>query len=144
MELPVQIPQSVLATAKSKLLPWALLIVLLLIVISGLVGLYFGYHYAKGEYSADKAAMLTAYNTALEESQARRKEQEDKGNLIAKDFMGKLAGIKVVNNNYHTTLQKETEKLVYTDCKVPDSGIDLLNKHIEESNMVLLGKGVAK
>ena len=81
MELPVQIPQSVLATAKSKLLPWALLIVLLLIVISGLVGLYFGYHYAKGEYSADKAAMLTAYNTALEESQARRKEQEDKGNL---------------------------------------------------------------
>ena len=105
---------------------------------AGAVGAYLGYHYGTGQAAADKAQMAQAYNTALQESEARRKDEEVRGTQVVKNFLARLDNIKIVNRTYNSTMQKETEKLVYTDCKVPDSGVDLLNKHITDANLILI------
>ena len=60
---------------------------------------------------------------------------------MTNDFLDKLSNIRVVNTTIRQTLKQETEKLIYTTCVLPDEGVDLLNGHINEVNMILVGKG---
>ncbi len=126
-----------------KALPWIILAFVLTAIAAGGGGLYFGHQYASAKLTAqaaaDKESLVTAYNKALEEKEARRKEAEARGRTVEGDFLTALQNLKVVNKTYNNEVVKETEKLVYTDCKVPDSGVDLLNRHIDDVNMQFLG-----
>lgn len=124
--------------------PWIVAAFLFAVIASGGVGVYFGYGYAEGQSAKDKEQLVSAYNAALLEKEARRKDAEERGRKVETEFLTGLNGIQIVNKTYHTEVQKETEKLIYTDCKLPDSGIDLVNKHIDDVNMKLIGKGAAK
>lgn len=130
--------------AKSSATPWIATAFLLAVIASGSAGAYFGYGYAEGQAAKDKADLVSAYNEALVEKEARRKDAEDRGRKIESEFLAGLNGIQVVNKTYRTEVQKETEKLIYTDCKLPDSGVDLVNRHIDEVNLRLVGKGGVK
>jgi hypothetical protein len=135
----IKAAESLLGSTVSKSsTPWIILAVVLGLFTAGAVGAYLGYHYGTGQAAADKAQMLQAFNTALQQSEARRKDEEVRGTQVVKTFLARLDNIKIVNRTYNSTLQKETEKLVYTDCKVPDSGVDLLNKHITDANLILI------
>lgn len=130
------------------MLPWVIIAFLLAMSGSGTAGLYFGSQYEANKATAaaekTRADLATAYGDALKERDARLKELQDKGGLIEGDFLSALQNMQVVNKTYYNEVQKETEKLVYTDCKLPTSGVDLLNKHIDEVNARLLRKEVKK
>lgn len=126
-------------TIRKKMFPFFIIAALVAVLGSGCSGLYFGYEIAQGRFSTEKLEMASAYNLALAEKEARRKEAEDRSHLIESQFITGLKDIRVVNTTTYQRVEKETEKLVYTDCKVPDTGVDLLNKHIDDVNMRLLG-----
>lgn len=129
------------AVVRKKMFPWFVVAAVIALMGAGSSGMYFGYQLAEGRAAVDKLQMQTAYNVALVEKEARRQEAENRSRLVEGTFLTALKGIKVVNTTYYQQVEKETEKLVYTDCKVPDTGVDLLNKHIDDVNMRLLGKG---
>lgn len=131
---------AVTAPARKSMLPWIIAAFLFAILGSGGTGMYFGYQIADGKASQDKLQLASAYNDAMAEKEKRRQEAEDRGHTVEADFLTSLQNLQVVNKTYYTETQKETEKLVYTDCKVPDSGVDLLNKHIDDVNLRLIGK----
>lgn len=136
-----QIIDAATAPAKKAALPWIVAAVLLAIIATGAAGLYFGMLIQRGWDADDKVQLANAYGDAMKEREARLKELQAKGSLIEGNFLTALNGMQVVNKTYYNEVQKETEKLVYTDCKLPDSGVDLLNKHIDDVNMRLIGKG---
>lgn len=136
-----QVIDVVAAQAKKPMLPWIIAAFLLAVLGAGGTGLYFGAVIQRGWDAADKIEMANAYGDAMREREARLKELQAKGGLIEGNFLTALKGMQVVNKTYYNEVQKETEKLVYTDCKLPDSGVDLLNKHIDDVNMRLIGKG---
>lgn len=136
-----QVIDVVAAQAKKPMLPWIIAAFLLAVLGAGVTGLYFGAVIQRGWDAADKIEMANAYGDAMKEREARLKELQAKGSLIEGNFLTALNGMQVVNKTYYNEVQKETEKLVYTDCKLPDSGVDLLNKHIDDVNMHLIGKG---
>jgi hypothetical protein len=136
-----QVIDVVAAQAKKPMLPWIIAAFLLAVLGAGGTGLYFGAVIQRGWDAADKIEMANAYGDAMKEREARLKELQAKGSLIEGNFLTALNGMQVVNKTYYNEVQKETEKLVYTDCKLPDSGVDLLNKHIDDVNMRLIGKG---
>lgn len=136
-----QVIDVVAAQAKKPMLPWIVAAFLFAVLGAGGTGLYFGAVIQRGWDAADKIEMANAYGDAMKEREARLKELQAKGSTIEGDFLTALKGMQVVNRTYNNEVVKETEKLVYTDCKLPDSGVDLLNKHIDDVNMRLIGKG---
>ncbi|MGL4457915.1 MAG: hypothetical protein ACRCUB_05885, partial [Plesiomonas shigelloides] len=108
--------ENAISTAmKKKALPWVFFAFILAVVGSGFAGLYFGYQYAAHKMEAkaanDKASLVTAYNLALEEKEARRKDAESHGRIVETDFLSALSNLKVVNKTYHNEVVKETQKL---------------------------------
>lgn len=142
---PSKMTEALSAVVKKKMFPWVIIAFLFAMIGSGSTGLYFGYQYASNKLTAqaatDRENLVTAYNKALEEKEARRKEAEGKGRTVESDFLTALQNIQVVNKTYNNEVVKETEKLVYTDCKLPASGVDLLNRHIDAVNAQFLGRG---
>lgn len=136
-----QIIDAATAPAKKAALPWIVAAVLFAIIATGAACLYFGMLIQRGWDADDKVQMANAYGDAMKEREARIKELQAKGGLIEGNFLTALKNLQVVNKTYNNEIVKETEKLVYTDCKLPDSGVDLLNKHIDDVNMRLIGKG---
>lgn len=141
-----QVTDALGAAVKAKALPWVIIAFLFAMAGAGSTGLYFGYQYASNKLTAqaatDRENLVTAYNVALIEKEARRREAEGRGHTVESDFLTALQNIQVVNKTYNNEVVKETEKLVYTDCKLPVSGVDLLNKHIDAVNAQFLGKAV--
>ena len=133
------ITDSAASAVKSTATPWIIAAFLFAVIASGGVGAYFGYGYADGQAAKDKEQLVTAYNTALNEREARRKDAEARSHTVEAEFLTGLNNIKVENKTYNVEVQKETEKLIYTDCKLPDSGVDLLNRHIDAVNLQLIG-----
>lgn len=136
-----QIIDAATAPAKKAALPWIVAAVLFAILAAGGTGLYFGIVIQRGWDAGDKIEMANAYGKALKERDDRLKELQASGRLIEGNFLTALKGMQVVNKTYYNEVQKETEKVVYTDCKLPDSGVDLLNRHIDDVNLRLIGKG---
>lgn len=54
--------------------------------------------------------------------------------------MTALSNIQIINRTYNNKVVQETEKLVYTDCKLPPSGRALLVENAREINAQLVGK----
>lgn len=130
---------SLLDTATKPLLPWLLLAAVMGMAATGSAGLYGGYEIATARYQKDQitlkeaqAEALTAKNEALGQAILR-------GDATSGVLLAAIKDIRVVNTTIHTRVQKETEKLIYTDCKVPATGIDLLQNHIDEVNLRLVG-----
>lgn len=135
-----QIIDAVTAPAKKAALPWIIAAFLFAILAAGGAGMYFGYQIADAKAANDKLQLANAYNDAMAEREKRRLDAESRGRTVEGDFLTALQNMQVVNKTYNNEIVKETEKLVYTDCKLPDSGVDLLNKHIDDVNMRLIGK----
>ena len=87
---------------------------------------------------------LGAIYAQIEALQARTDqylEAVKRGDQVAGDFYDALRNMRVVNTTINQEVRRETEKLVYTDCRLPDSGADLLGRKVDAVNMRLIGKG---
>jgi hypothetical protein len=94
---------------------------------------------AQGRHAADQIALAQAQAVALSQAADRLREARGRGDEIADRFEGKLDNIKIENKTFNNETRVETEKLVYTDCKLPDTGADLLKRHVDSVNARLLG-----
>jgi hypothetical protein len=92
------------------------------------------WHLASWKHDAEDKAHVVA---ALE----AQKRAEDRATEISDKFMTKLDNLKIVNTTINQKVQHELETRVYSDCKLPDSGVLLLNSGIDAANDAL---GVAR
>jgi uncharacterized protein YpuA (DUF1002 family) len=119
--------------------PWLVAACVMALSATGLAGMYGGYEIAQGRHAADQIALAQAQAVALSQAADRLREARGRGDEIADRFEGKLDNIKIENKTFNNETRVETEKLVYTDCKLPDTGADLLKRHVDSVNARLLG-----
>jgi len=88
---------------------------------------FYGQHVQKLEDNSDLDKANVEFQKKVDTEVNRRK-------LIEETFESKLDNIQIINKTINTKVQKEIQKEVYTDCKIPQSGIDLLNDSINKNN----------
>ena len=132
------------SAVKRSLLPWFLVAAMLALGSAGAAGMYGGYEIANARYAKERAALQDAQLEALKAKGEALAEATKRGDEVAGNFLAALKDMKIVNTTINNEVRKETEKLVYTDCKLPDSGADLLKKNVDAVNLRLLGKGKVK
>ncbi len=130
-------------TATRPLLPWFILAAVLALGSAGAAGMYGGYEIANARYARDREALQQAQTDALTAKSEALELANKRGDETAGQFLTALKDMRVVNTTVNNEVRKETEKLIYTDCKLPDSGADLLKRHRDAVNLRLLG-GVKK
>lgn len=127
-------------SVKKSLLPWFILAGVLALSSAGAAGMYGGYEIANARFANEREALQTAQIDALTASKEALKIAVTNSAQVSGEFMTALKGIQIVNTTITNEVRKETEKLVYTDCKLPDTGADLLKKNRDAVNLRLLGK----
>jgi hypothetical protein len=60
--------------------------------------------------------------------------ETDRRNQIASVFEDKLDNLHIVNTTINRTVKTELQKQIYTDCKLPDSGVALINNNADLLN----------
>lgn len=129
-----QIIDAVTAPAKKSLLPWLIAAFLVAILCAGGTGMYFGYQISEGQNATERLELVAGFNTALTEKEARRQEAEAKSRLVEGTFLTALKGVQGANASSWQRVLEETRKTIYDTCKVPDTGVDMINNHIDEVN----------
>lgn len=132
------------AIIRKKLMPWFILAALVAVMGAGGSGLYFGYKSGVDSealrMAGERQALVEAQNVALQEKEARRIEADNRARLVEQNFMTALGNIQIINRTYNNKVVQETEKLVYTACKLPPSGRALLVEKAKEINAQLIGQ----
>lgn len=126
------------ATVTRAALPWLILACVLALSATGASGLYFGSMIERGRHAGEVANLKDAQIEALRTRGEQLVEAQRISNQVSQDFYTALKNIRVVNNTITQEVRREVEKVVYTDCKLPDSGADLLKKKVDSVNLQLL------
>lgn len=124
-------------------LPWILAGWAISLLIAATSGMYGGYEIANARYQKEVVELKDAHIQALQDRTDQYLEAVRRGDQVSNDFFDALRNMKVVNTSITQEVRKEVEKLVYTDCRLPDSGVDLLKKKVDSVNMRLLSAGDA-
>jgi hypothetical protein len=103
-------------------------------LIAAIGGSYF---YGRHEQSITDQLVSAKQEQVL---QAQITTEQDRRNQISTDFEGKLDNLKIVNTTINRNVKTEVQKQVYTDCKLPVSGVALINNSADALNAV---RGVA-
>lgn len=119
---------------------WLVAAALIALSMAGAAGMYGGYEISSARHERDMQALKDSQISALAAKNEQLLAEQRRGNEIAQNFLAALGDIHVENKTYNREVRVEREKLIYTDCVVPDSGVDLLNRHIDAANLRLLGK----
>lgn len=132
------------AVVKTKMVPWLIVAALVAIMGAGGSGLFFGYKSGSESealrMAGERQALVEAQRMALQEKEARRQEAEARSIMVEKNFLTALNNIQIVNKTYDNYITKETEKTVYTDCKLPESGREILIQKAKDINATFVGK----
>lgn len=128
-------------TVTRSMLPWLLLGATLAMGMCGAAGMYGGYEIANARHARDREAMQQAQVDALDASRKALAISMANSAQVSGEFLQALKAIQIVNTTINKEVQRETQKLIYTDCKLPDSGADLLKKNVDSVNMLLLQGG---
>lgn len=76
----------------------------------------------------------TAANEALKLQREAYLQAVARADAIESKFDQRLNNLKIENTTYELPVRIETEKTVYTDCKIPESGVNLLLKRVDDTN----------
>lgn len=126
------------SAVKKTVLPWLVLAAVLALGTSGTAGMYAGYEIATGRHAEDQKKILEATAQTSEALKEALKESRQRGDEATGVFLAELRGMKVINTTINKEVQTEVQKLIYTDCVLPDSGVELLQRHVDEVNLRLL------
>ena len=102
-----------------------------ILLIVALVALAIGF---SGGWTVNDWRETAAKVEAVKAAQAAQDEQTRRANEISTKFEGKLANLRIVNRTINNEVRHETERTVYTECVVPDSGRLLLSRSISSAN----------
>ena len=139
MSIVSDVAGAAVGTAGRSLLPWFLLAAVLALGSAGAAGMYGGYEIATARHAKEREALQQAQLEALKAKNEALAQANKRGDDAAINFLAALRDMRVINTTINKEVEREVEKLVYTDCNLPDSGVDLLQKHVDEVNMRLLG-----
>lgn len=120
--------------------PWLILAAVLALGLTGAAGVHIGRQLSDAEHAKDREALQASQLEAMTISKDALKLAVANSAQVSGEFMLALRGIQIVNTTITQEVRKETEKLIYTDCKLPDSGADLLKRNRDSVNLRLLGK----
>jgi hypothetical protein len=126
------------SAVKKTILPWLFLAAILALGSSGAAGMYAGYEISSARHAEDQKRLLEAYAEASNAQKEALKEARQRGDEAAGIFLSELRGMTIVNTTINKEVRREVEKTIYTDCKLPDSGAELLQRHVNEVNLKLL------
>lgn len=126
------------ATVTRAMLPWLLVAAGIALSATGASGLYFGAMIERGRHAGEIDNLKDAQIQALTARGEQIAEAQRISNQVSQDFYTALKNIRVVNTSITQEVRREVEKVVYTDCKLPDSGADLLKKKVDSVNLQLL------
>lgn len=131
------------AVVRTKAVPWLIVACLIAMMGAGGSGLFFGFKSGTESealrMAGERQALIDAQNVALQEKEARRIDAEKRAQIVEKNFLTALNNIQIVNKTYNNTIQKETEKTVYTDCRLPPSGREILLNKTRDINAQFVG-----
>ena len=131
---------SALAPVVSRaLFPWLVAAGMLALSAVGVTGMYAGYEIASARNAEVLADLKDAQIVALKARASQYEEAVKRSDQVSTDFFTALKNLHVVNKTITAEVRHEVEKLVYTDCKVPDSGAELLGRKVDALNLRLLG-----
>lgn len=69
--------------------------------------------------------------------------ETDRRNQISSIFEDKLDNLHIVNTTINRTVKQELQKQIYTDCKLPDTGVALINNTADQLNAARHGTTAA-
>lgn len=121
------------------MLPWLIAAVTLVLSIVGVSGMYAGYEIANARNAQVISQIKDAQIEALKARADQHREALARSDQVSTDFFNALKNLRVVNKTITAEVRHEVEKLVYTDCKLPDSGAELLLRKVEALNLRLVG-----
>lgn len=99
-------------------------------LIAAIGGSYF---YGRHEQSTTDQLASAKQEQVL---QAQINAEQDRRNQISTDFEAKLDNLHIVNTTINRNVKTEVQKQIYTDCKLPDSGVALINNTADALNAV--------
>lgn len=111
------------------------IIIVVAIFASIVASFFYGKHVQSMENEIHRAEEIAQLNEQIKEKQA----VVDK---ISTDFENKLANLKVVNTTINRNYTKELTNTVYTDCKIPTTGVALVNDTVVKLNLSRTLKGI--
>ena len=129
-----QIADAVTAQTRNTMLPWIVAAFLFAVLGAGGTGMYFGYEIANGRNATERLELVAGFNTALVEKESRRQEAEARSRIVEGTFLTALNSMQGASAENWQQVLEETKKAIYTACKVPDTGVDMINNHIDEVN----------
>lgn len=126
--------KNLLSAAAAPAAPWIIIGCMLALTMSGVAGMYGGYEIASARHAKERQDLLEAQIASLSLAKDELAAAHRRSNEVSGEFLVALKDMKIVNTTINTEVKKETERLIYTDCKLPDSGTDLLRKRADEVN----------
>lgn len=128
------------AGVKKSLTPWFVAAAVLALATTGTAGMYAGAMIERGRHADEITALKDEQLRSMALATQLWQQAQSRSNEVSTRFEAALREIKIENKTFVQEVQRETEKLVYTDCRLPDSGVDLLKKQVDAANMRLLGR----
>lgn len=114
--------------------PWLIAALVMVVSGTGVAGLYFGAQIERGRTAGTLLAIQNAHIETLKVRTDQYLGAISRGDEIANRFENSLKALRIENKTFNTEVVREVEKQVYIDCKVPQSGMDLLKRRIEAAN----------
>lgn len=106
-------------------LKYGIIVIALFSAISG--SFFYGQHTQK-----ESDELVAAKQQQLMQVQINN--ETDRRNQISSAFENKLDNLHIVNTTINRTVKQELQKQIYTDCKLPDSGVALINSNADQLN----------
>ena len=127
------------ATITKAMVPWLLLGGLVALAGTGGAGLYYGAKIADAAHAKEILDLKNAHIHALQARTDQYLAAVARGDEVANRFEAALLQLKIENKTFNNEVIREVEKVVYTDCRLPDSGSDLLSRQVDAVNLRVLG-----
>lgn len=127
------------STVNRALFSWVIAAGVLALSIVGVSGTYIGYQIASARGARAIADIKNAQIEALKDRARLYEDAVKRSDQASSEFFSALKSARAANRTITTEVRQEVEKLVYADCKVPDSGAELLRRKVEQANSRLIG-----
>ncbi|EEK4464922.1 hypothetical protein GNM83_19010 [Salmonella enterica] len=105
-----------------------------LALVSGFSGLFIGYNVADNRFQEARLHMVALQNQALAAKDAHIHQLTQRNMALTNSFLDKLDLLSSSYDTFTLKMKDELKQAIYTQCKVPRSGRELLKERIKEAN----------
>lgn len=108
--------------------------IMFIALVSGFSGLFIGYNVADNRFQQARIHMITLQNQALAAKEAHIAQLTARNMALTNEFLDKIDALSSSYEGFSVKMRNELKQAIYTQCKLPHTGRDLLKEHIKEAN----------